>query len=84
MEKGPNHVSESNVHPEYVYKSIKQQAGFSAKIHYVDNKYAEHIINRSEKRMYRSSDIGRGNIGFVPKEQYKITKNISKFKQRVE
>ncbi|MED1643046.1 hypothetical protein P4U99_07565 [Brevibacillus agri] len=61
VRKGLKQVAESKVHPDYEYSNIKQQAGFSAEIHYVDKTNAENIINKSDYRVHRSNDIGRGN-----------------------
>lgn len=61
VRKGLKQVAESKVHSDYEYSNIKQQAGFSAEIHYVDKTNAENIINKSEYRVHRSNDIGRGN-----------------------
>lgn len=61
IRKGLKQVSESKVHPDYHYSNIKQQAGFSAEIHYVDKTNAENVINRTNIRVHRSNDIGRGN-----------------------
>lgn len=61
IKKGLKQVSESKVNPDYKYANIKQQAGFSAEIHYVDKENADSIINKSNKRIYRSNDLGRGN-----------------------
>jgi len=61
IRKGLKQVSESKVHPDYKYQNIKQQAGFSAEIHYVDKTNAEDIINKNHNRIHRSNDIGRGN-----------------------
>ncbi|GIO35751.1 hypothetical protein J41TS12_06120 [Paenibacillus antibioticophila] len=61
VRKGLKQMSESKVHPDFEYQNVKQQAGFSAEIHYVDKTNAENIINRNDTRVYRSNDIGRGN-----------------------
>lgn len=61
IKKGLKQVSESKVNPDYKYANIKQQAGFSAEIHYVDKENADNIINRNRKTIYRSNDLGRGN-----------------------
>ncbi|WP_442597673.1 hypothetical protein [Neobacillus sp. D3-1R] len=61
IRKGLKQVSESKVNPDFEYQNIKQQAGFSAEIHYVDKTNAENIINRNDNRVHRSNDIGRGN-----------------------
>jgi hypothetical protein len=61
VRKGLKQVAESKVHPDYKYQNIKQQAGFSAEIHYVDKTNAENIINNNDNRIHRSNDIGRGN-----------------------
>ncbi|GGF88768.1 hypothetical protein GCM10010913_07810 [Paenibacillus aceti] len=61
IRKGLKQMSESKVHPDFKYQNIKQQAGFSAEIHYVDKTNAENIINKNDTRVYRSNDIGRGN-----------------------
>ncbi|SFM41798.1 hypothetical protein SAMN03159341_1327 [Paenibacillus sp. 1_12] len=61
VRKGLKQVSESKVHPDFEYQNIKQQAGFSAEINYVDKTNAENIINKSDARIHRSNDIGRGN-----------------------
>lgn len=61
LRKGLKQVSESKVHPDYEYQNIKQQAGFSAEVHFVDKTNAENIINKSDNRIHRSNDIGRGN-----------------------
>lgn len=61
VRKGLKQVSESKVHPDFVKQNIKQQAGFSAEINYVDKENAENIINRSNTRVHRSNDLGRGN-----------------------
>lgn len=61
IRKGLKQVSESKVHPDFEFQNIKQQAGFSAEISYVDKTNAENIINKSDTRIHRSNDIGRGN-----------------------
>ncbi|WP_342575219.1 hypothetical protein [Paenibacillus sp. FSL M8-0142] len=61
VRKGLKQVAESKVNPDFEYQNIKQQAGFSAEIHYVDKTNAENIINKSNTRVHRSNDIGRGN-----------------------
>lgn len=61
IRKGLKQVSESKVNPDFEYQNIKQQAGFSAEIHYVDKTNAENIINKNDTRIHRSNDIGRGN-----------------------
>lgn len=61
VRKGLKQVSESKVNPDFKYQNIKQQAGFSAEVHYVDNTNAENIINKKNVRIHRSNDIGRGN-----------------------
>lgn len=61
VRKGLKQVYESKVNLNFKYQNIKQQAGFSAEIHYVDNTNAENIIHRNNERIHRSNDIGRGN-----------------------
>lgn len=61
LRKGLKQVSESKVNPNFEYQNIKQQAGFSAEIHYVDKTNAENIISKNDTRIHRSNDIGRGN-----------------------
>jgi len=61
VRKGLKQVSESKVNPDFKYQNIKQQAGFSAEIQYVDKTNAENIINKSNEYIHRSNDIGRGN-----------------------
>lgn len=61
LRKGLKQVAESKVNPDFEYQNIKQQAGFSAEIHYVDKENADSIINDTKKTIYRSNDIGRGN-----------------------
>lgn len=61
LRKGLKQVAESKVHPDYTYQNIKQQAGFSAEIHYVNKENAESIINDNSRRIARSNDLGRGN-----------------------
>lgn len=61
LKKGLRQVSESKINPDYKYQNLKQQAGFSAEIHYVNKENASSIINQDNKRIYRSNDIGRGN-----------------------
>ncbi|MBP2242956.1 hypothetical protein J2Z40_003538 [Cytobacillus eiseniae] len=61
IRKGLKQVAESKVNPDFEYQNIKQQAGFSAEIHYVNKTNAENIINKSETSVHRSNDIGRGN-----------------------
>lgn len=54
-------VADSRVNPDYRYQNIKQQSGFSAEIHYVNQENDERIINGDNRRVFRSNDIGRGN-----------------------
>lgn len=61
IKKGLKQVAESKVNPNYEYQNLKQQAGFSAEIHYVDKENAKNIINDSGKKIARSNDLGRGN-----------------------
>jgi hypothetical protein len=61
VKKGLKQVSDSRVHPDYIKQNLKQQAGFSAEIDYVNQKNAKNIINKKRTRFYRSNDIGRGN-----------------------
>lgn len=61
LKKGLKQVYESKVNPDFRYQNIKQQAGFSAEIHYVDKENANSIINKTNKTIYRSNDLGRGN-----------------------
>lgn len=61
LKKGLKQVAESKVNPDYRYQNIKQQAGFSAEIHYVNKENADSIINKTNRTIYRSNDIGRGN-----------------------
>jgi len=61
VRKGLRQVADSKVNPDYRYQNIKQQSGFSAEIHYVDQENAERIINGDNSRIFRSNDIGRGN-----------------------
>lgn len=61
VRKGLEQVSKSKVHADYKYQNIKQQAGFSAEIHYVNKENAESILKNENNRIYRSNDIGRGN-----------------------
>lgn len=61
IRKGLKQVADSKVNPEYRYQNIKQQAGFSAEIHYVNKENADAMIDRSDRRLYRSNDLGRGN-----------------------
>ncbi|QGG46640.1 hypothetical protein [Heliorestis convoluta] len=61
LQKGLKQVSQSKVHPDYQYQNLKQQAGFSAEIHYVNQKNAESIINQQDQRFSRSNDVGLGN-----------------------
>ena len=61
IKKGLRQVADSKVNPDYEYQNIKQQSGFAAEIHYVDQENAEHIINGDDGRIFRSNDVGRGN-----------------------
>lgn len=61
IKKGLKQIAESKIHPDNVYRNIKQQAGFSAEVHYVNKSNAESIINRKEIRISRSNDVGLGN-----------------------
>lgn len=61
LKKGLKQVAESKVNPSYRYQNIKQQAGFSAEIHYVNKENADSIIQRKHRKIYRSNDLGRGN-----------------------
>lgn len=61
VKKGLKQVSESKVNPNFEYQNLKQQAGFSAEIHYVDKTNAENIIKKKDTLVHRSNDIGRGN-----------------------
>ena len=61
LRKGLKQVAESKVNEKFEYQNLKQQAGFSAEIHYVDKENAETIIQGGDRRIYRSNDLGRGN-----------------------
>lgn len=61
IRKGLKQVSASKVNNSFKYQNIKQQAGFSAEIHYVNKENADSIIKKTNKRIYRSNDLGRGN-----------------------
>lgn len=61
IKKGLKQVAESKVNSEYEYQNLKQQAGFSAEIHYVDKENAQSIIKGDNQRIARSNDLGRGN-----------------------
>lgn len=61
IQKGLKQVAESKINPDHPYRSIKQQAGFSAEIHYVNKENADSMIVGEEQRIYRSNDLGRGN-----------------------
>lgn len=61
IRKGLKHIAESKVNPNFKYQNLKQQAGFSAEVNYVDKTNAENIINRKSERVARSNDVGLGN-----------------------
>lgn len=61
IKKGLKQVAESKVNSNYEYQNLKQQAGFSAEIHFVDKENAQNIIKGDNRRIARSNDIGRGN-----------------------
>lgn len=61
IKKGLKQISESEVNENFRYQNLKQQAGFSAEVDYVSKTNAENIINRSDNRVSRSNDVGRGN-----------------------
>lgn len=61
IKKGLKQISESKVHKDYEYQNLKQQAGFSAEVHYTNKTNAENIINKNSFRISRSNDVGLGN-----------------------
>lgn len=61
LEKGLKQISESKVHPDFKYQNLKQQAGFSAEVHYENKINAQNIINRSSERISRTDNLGMTN-----------------------
>ncbi|CQR69959.1 hypothetical protein SOV_52340 [Sporomusa ovata DSM 2662] len=61
VSKGLNHIAESKVNPNFEYQNLKQQAGFSAEVHFVNKENAENIIRDKAVRYSRSNDVGLGN-----------------------
>ena len=59
--KGLRQIAESKVHSDFQYQNLKQQAGFSAERHYVDQQNVENIINRKSVRYQTASAGGKGN-----------------------
>ncbi len=59
--KGLRQIAESKVHSDFQYQNLKQQAGFSAERHYVDQQNVENIINRKSVRYQTSNAVGMGN-----------------------
>ena len=54
-------ISKEKINPDYQYKNIHQQAGFSAEVKEVANTNAKNIINGSTVRKIRTDDLGRVN-----------------------
>jgi len=61
ISKGLKQIAEGKVNPDFEYANLKQQAGFSAEVHYVNKRNAENIINKDHTRYSRSNDVGLGN-----------------------
>ena len=61
VKKGLKQVAEGKVNKGFKYQNLKQQAGFAAEVDYVNRTNADNIINRSNNRVARSNDVGRGN-----------------------
>ena len=55
--KGLAGIAEHKVNPEYAAHNIKQQAGYAAEVATTSRDNAEAIIQRSEKRTWRSDDL---------------------------
>ena len=61
LAKGLKSVSQERINPQYRYRNIHQQAGFSAEIKDVARENAKNIINGSAERKIRTDDLGRVN-----------------------
>ena len=61
ISKGLKNIAESKVNPDFEYQNLKQQAGFSAEVHFVNKENAENIINSKKFKYSRSNDVGLGN-----------------------
>ena len=61
LAKGLKSVSQERINPQYRYRNIHQQAGFSAEIKDVARENAKNIINGSADRKIRTDDLGRVN-----------------------
>lgn len=61
VEKGLKQISESRVNENHRYSNLKQQAGFSAEVHYENRTNANNIINKSQNRISRTDNVGMVN-----------------------
>lgn len=59
--KGLKQISEEKINPDYEFKNIHQQSGFSAEVKEVARTNAENILNNNPNRKKRTDDIGRVN-----------------------
>ncbi len=59
--KGLKQISEEKINPDYEYRNIHQQAGFSAEVKDVARANAEKIINGDSTRKIRTDDLGSVN-----------------------
>lgn len=59
--KGLKQIADSKVNPEYQFRNIHQQAGFSAEVKDVARTNAESIIKGGSTRKIRTDDLGRVN-----------------------
>ncbi|QXI36706.1 hypothetical protein [Pseudomonas xantholysinigenes] len=55
-------IAKGGIHPDYADNNLAQQAGYAAEVVKTSRDNAEHIINRSAKRVSRTEDVeGYGN-----------------------
>ena len=61
ISKGLKQIAKSKVNEQYKYQNLKQQAGFSAEVHYENKVNAENIINGNTRRISRTDNVGMVN-----------------------
>lgn len=61
LAKGLKKISQEKVHPDYKYKNIQQQAGFSAEVKETARYNEKKIIEGESKRKHRTDDLGKVN-----------------------
>lgn len=57
LQRGLKDISKSKVHPDYQEQNIRQQSGFSVEVAKASRDNSVNIINKSDKRTYRTEDV---------------------------